>query len=142
MEFRELNPDDYDDMIAVWKKAGLPIKPRGRDSRADIAMQIAFDPEMFLGCFVKGRLAGVIVGSYDSRKGYINRLAVAHEHRRKGIARKLVSMMEKTLKKKGFGIVTSLIEDSTEGSAELFAELGYVKHDDIKYYTKRESDEV
>ena len=142
MEYRTLGPEDHDDIISVWKRAGLPIKPRGRDSKEEMAHQMALDPEMFLGCYVDGRLTGMIMGSYDSRKGYINRLAVVKEHRRKGIARALVAEMEKRLRERGFRIITILVEDRSPESMALFSSLGYYRHEDIHYYSKRESDEV
>ncbi len=142
IEYRTLGPKDYDDIISVWKRGGLPYKPRGRDRREEISQQMELDPDMFLGCFVGGELAGLVIGSYDQRKGWINRLAVLPEHQRKGIARALVKKIEDNLKKKGFRIIATLIESDSPGSMELFTDAGYVKHDDIYYLTKRESDDV
>ncbi len=142
IEYRTLGPEDYDDIISVWKKAGLPHKPRGRDSREEISQQMELDPDMFLGCFVGGELAGLVIGSYDQRKGWINRLAVLPEQRRKGIAKALVEKIEETLRKKGIRIIATLIEDHSPESMEFFLGAGYVKHHDIYYLTKRESDDV
>jgi ribosomal protein S18 acetylase RimI-like enzyme len=101
------------------------------------------DPDMFLGCFVGSELAGLVIGSYDQRKGWINRLAVLPEHRGKGIAKALVEKTEEILKKKGFKIIAILIESDSPESIELFTKAGYVKpYNNIKYLTKRESDEV
>jgi ribosomal protein S18 acetylase RimI-like enzyme len=142
VEFRLLEPDDYDDIIAVWEYSDLPHKPKGRDSREEIARQMTEDPDMFLGCVVDGNLVGVIIGSYDFRKGYINRIAVVPVHRRKGIGGELISRMERTLHNKGFRVITTLVEDSSTGSPELFSKMGYRRHEDIGYYSKRESDEA
>lgn len=133
---------EYEKIIDVWQRAGLSFRPSGRDGREEIGKQMAMDPEMFLGCFVGNELAGVVIGSYDSRKGWINRLAVVPEHRKKGIAKALVRKIEETLKAKGFRIIGVLIERESEESMRLFSKAGYVKHDDIYYYTKREDKEV
>ena len=82
------------------------------------------------------------MGSYDSRKGWLNRLAVVPEHQGKGIARNLIEEMEKRLKAKGFRIIATLIEDGHEASIALFKKADYVVHDDIAYLTKREDSDV
>ena len=141
-DIRVIGPDRYDDIIRIWELAGLPHRPRGRDSRGEMTAQMGLDPEMFLGCFVEGELAGVIIGSYDQRKGWINRLAVAPEFQGKGIAKALVKRIEEVLKGKGFRIIATLVEDESPESMELFTKAGYRKHGDIHYLTKRESEDV
>ena len=141
--FRKLTINDYDQMIDLWKKAGLPYKPKGRDSREAIKRQIEADPELFLGAFHGERLIGTVIGSCDFRmKGWINRLAVDSEYRGKGIAQRLVTEMEQILKSKGVVVIAALIELPNSASISLFKKLGYTVHDNIVYVTKRESYEV
>lgn len=141
--FRNLTIDDYDEIIDLWERAGLPYKPKGRDSREAIEKQMKIDPELFLGAFHKGRLIGIVIGSYDFRmKGWINRLAVDPNYRRRGIAQKLITKMEEILKSKGAAIIATLIELPNPASVNLFKKMGYTIHNDIIYVTKRESNEV
>ena len=142
MKYVTLGPEDYDAIIDVWNRAGLPFRPIGRDSPEEIKRQIKLDPEMFLGAFVNSQMIGMIMGSYDSRKGWLNRLAVIPEHQGKGIARALVQEMEKRLKAKGFRIIATMIEDDHEESMKLFKKAGYIVHDDITYLTKRDDSDV
>ena len=97
---------------------------------------------MFLGAFIDNEMVGFIMGSYDSRKGWLNRLAVLPEHRRKGIGHALVEEMEKRLKAMGIRIIATLIEDGHEHSMTLFKNAGYMVHRDITYLTKREDGDV
>jgi len=76
------------------------------------------------------------------RKGWINRLAVDPDYRRRGIAKTLIAESEKTLRKHGVRIFCAQIEDYNVTSRKLFKECGYVEHRDIIYFSKRESDEV
>ena len=99
-------------------------------------------PEMFLGAFLDDQMVGMIMGSYDSRKGWLNRLAVVPEHQGKRIARNLVEEMEKRLKARGFRIIATLIEEGHDASMFLFKAAGYIVHDDITYLTKREDSDV
>jgi len=141
MEIRSLTDAEYDAVVDLWKRAGLPFKPRGRDSREHLSNELSNNPDLFIGAYEDGQLVGVIVGTDDGRKGWINRLAVIPEHRRKGVARALIESCEEALKKRGRRIICTLVEDNLE-SLELFKKVGYLKHDDIFYLSKREDDDV
>ncbi len=142
MEFRRLVLGDYDEMVGLWCLAGLPFKPRGRDSLESVAVQMGVEPDFFVGAFYGGRLVGVAVLSSDLRRGWINRLAVDPEFRGRGVAKALVHECERVLKMHGLRLFCALIEDSNVASKKLFMSCGYVKHEDIKYFSKRESDDV
>jgi len=142
MEIRRLRFEDYPKLVELWSKAGLPFKPKGRDSPQAIAKQMEENPDFFMGAFENGRLIGAIITSSDGRKGWINRLAVDPEYRRRGVARALIAEAEKALRQKGLKVFCALIEDSNKASKELFKKCGYVEHRDIIYFSKRESHEV
>jgi ribosomal protein S18 acetylase RimI-like enzyme len=134
--------NDYEKMTNLWSRAELPFKPRGRDSKEAISAQIDSDQDFFIGAFEGNNLVGTMILSSDLRRGWMNRLAVDPRFRRLGTAKALIEMAEKTFRKRGLRIFCALIEDSNVVSKELFRECGYVEHDDIKYFSKRESMEV
>lgn len=141
--YKRLTIDDYEDMLKLWERAGLPYRPKGRDSKTMTVKQMKEFPEFFLGAFHDERLVGVVVGSYESRfKGWINRLAVDPEYQRQGIAQRLVKRMEDTLKKHGAKILCALIETPNDKSVSFFHKMGYVTHENILYVSKRESEDV
>jgi ribosomal protein S18 acetylase RimI-like enzyme len=143
IEIRTLTIDYYDAIIELWKQAGLPFKPKGRDSRQQMKRQMKAFPEFFIGAFHYGKLVGVVIGSYDGRmKGWINRLAIDPEYRRKGIAQQLIKAIEGSLGRHGAAIFCALIETSNEESLGLFQKMGYVPHQEIVYTTKRKSKDV
>jgi len=142
MEIRKLTINDYEEITRLWSRAGLPFKPKGRDSKEEIAVQMKASPEFFLGAFEDDSLVGTVVLSCDTRKGWINRLATDPAYRRRGIAKALIAESEKILRKKGFGIFCVLIEDYNVASMELFKKCGYVEHRDIIYFSKRDSTDV
>lgn len=142
MEIRRLAINDYAEMVRLWNKAKLPFKPKGRDTREAIATQMKANPEFFLGAFEDNRLIGTVIISCDLRKGWINRLAVDPDCRRRGLAKALIAKSEKVLRKYGIRIFCVLIEDYNTVSKKLFKECDYVEGRDIIYFSKRDSDEV
>jgi len=141
MHIRELTPAAYETVVEIWTVAGLPYRLRGRDARAYFQSEIGRDTAVFLGAEIDETLVGVVLGTHDGRKGWINRLAVVPDHRKRGIGRALALEVERRLNELGIKIVTCLIESDNEASAEFFQSLGYVGHPDITYYSKRQSSE-
>jgi ribosomal protein S18 acetylase RimI-like enzyme len=142
MQIRNLTIDDYNEIISFWNRAALPYKPRGRDSKSAMEFQMKKNPGFFLGAYDENRLVGTVIASYDYRRGWINRLAVAPKYRRKGVAQELIAAAEEALRKKGARIVCAHVEDYNVASLSLFKKYGYVEHHDVVYVSKRDSDEV
>ena len=138
---RHLTVDDYDAIICLWKEAGLEsVRLQGRDSHDDFAAQLAAGQRV-IGLEDAGQLIGAVLVTHDTRKGWINRLAVHPDHRRKGCATELIAAAERELREMGFRIFAVLIEAENNVSQELFAREGYKTHD-IVYMSKRNSDDV
>ena len=142
MKYRALAIKDYRELIKLWERAKLPIKPRGRDSRAHIAREMRANPGFFIGAFDGRLLAGAVIASHDGRKGWLNRVAVDPDYRGRGIAQALTTAGEKALRRHGIRIFGLLIHTRNEASLSLAKKLGYAVHDDIVYLSKRDSAHV
>jgi ribosomal protein S18 acetylase RimI-like enzyme len=134
---RELRPEDYDALITLWEAAGLPYKPKGRDSREAIEHQLQLPTAIYRVAELDGKIVGSVLGTHDGRKGWINRVAVHPDYRHRGIARRLVEAVEQRCLERGIEIFAALIEDWNDVSMRVFERLGYQKHEDIFYYSKR-----
>jgi ribosomal protein S18 acetylase RimI-like enzyme len=136
--------DDYDDLLSLWRRAGLrSIKPRGRDSCEALARQLATGVMTILGLEMEGRLVAAVVVSHDSRKGWINRLAVDPDFRRRGYGMRLIEASEALLREQGILVTATLTMSENTASLALFQKAGYVEVDSgIHYLTKREGDDV
>jgi len=138
---RRLTVDDYDAILALWQRAGLDtIRPQGRDSREAFADQLARG-QVMLGLEDAGRLVACVVITDDTRKGWINRLAVEPDYRRQGLAARLVAEAERELRARGIQVFAALIENENVASLSLFQREGYKTHD-IYYVSKRDSKDV
>ncbi len=138
---RRLRLADYDAMIEIFDVCGLHPRTRGRDSRRNIARQLRSNRTVYLGAYEGKRLVGTVLGTHDTRKGWINRLAVIPEYRRRGIAAKLVRAAERALRKEGMQVMAALIESENAASRSLFSKLGY-SSSDILYYRWKTREEV
>ena len=142
IETRPIHIDDWTLIVSLWDKAKICYRSAGRDSEESMMRQYEESGDLILGSFHGERLVGVVIGSDDGRKGWINRLAVDPEFLDQGIGAKLILECENALKKKGREVFSSLVGSFDERSIQVFKKCGYVLHDDVKYMSKRENDDV
>lgn len=137
LELCDLGAADYAAILALWDRAGLSVRPDGRDAPEAFARQLAGGRQRVIGLRAGGELVAVAVLTHDGRKGWINRLAVAPEHRRRGLARRLVAEAERWFTEDlGLEIWAALIEGYNHDSQALFAALGF-QRGDVVYVTRR-----
>jgi len=139
MQIRGLRAEDYDALVALWDRAGLSYRPKGRDARERVLREMAGPCSVFLGVEEDGRLVGAVLGTHDGRKGWINRLAVDPDHRRRGVGRALVDAVIERLERRGIEITTCLIESWNRPSMSFFQAIGFSRHDEIVYFSRRRS---
>jgi ribosomal protein S18 acetylase RimI-like enzyme len=136
---RRLTIDDHAAILALWQRAGLhSIRLEGRDSRAEFAKQLA-GGQIAIGLEENGNLIGVVLATNDTRKGWINRLAIDPDYRRQGYGEQLVHAAEEALRKAGMHLIAAFIEEGNAVSLALFEKLGYAVHQNIYYMSKRDS---
>jgi ribosomal protein S18 acetylase RimI-like enzyme len=139
---RRLTAQDYDAVIELWKRSGPPsVRPGGRDSREAFARQLQ-GGQIAIGLEDAGRLIGVVVATHDTRKGWINRLAIDPAYRRRGLGTMLHRAAEQALREAGMQILAVLVEDWNGPSMALLRKEGYRVEKEILYFTKRSSPEA
>lgn len=141
VRIRELRLADYPAIIEVFDLCRLTPRVRGRDSRRNMAKQLRARSNVYLGAFDGPRLVGTVLATHDTRKGWINRLAVLPEYRRRGVALRLVRAAERALRGRGMEIFAALIEEDNVASQTLFRKLGYDPQS-ILYYRRKLRDDV
>ena len=138
---RRLTVEDHAAILGLWRRAGLhSIRPQGRDSRQALAEQLARG-QVVLGLEEDGKLVACVLITDDTRKGWINRLAVDPDHRRRGLAARLIAEAEKELRARGLQVFGALVESENVESLSLFQREGYKTHD-IVYVSKRDGEGV
>ncbi len=142
IKYTSFEISDYNSLVELWQKAGLPVKLNGRDSKLEIEKELKRGIVNILLAKDEDILVGTIMITHDGRKGWLNRLAILPEYRNKGLAKTLVHKAEKHLNSIGIGIFACLIEDYNSVSLEVFQKLGYIDFKGIHYLTKREHPEI
>ncbi len=138
---RRLRLGDYAGVIEVLRVCGLSPRVRGRESRKNFNRQLRSRQTLYLGAFDGPRLVGTVFGTHDTRKGWINRLAVLPECQHRGIATKLVRACERGLRKRGLEMFAALIDTDNHASRSLFTKLGYTSSDTL-YYRRKDREDV
>lgn len=139
---RRLTSDDFDAALALWQRAGLhSIRPEGRDSRWEFERQLKRG-QIAIGLEEDDQLIGVVLATHDTRKGWINRLAIDPDYRRQGYGEQLVQAAEDALHEMGLHLMAAFIEEGNDASLALFEKLGYATHEQIYYLSKRDTADV
>lgn len=125
IRIRRLRPSDFDAMIALFEVSGLQPRTKGRDSRTAIRRQLAAKGNRYFGAFDEDRLVGTLLGTQDTRKVWINRLAVDPEYRRRRVAKRLIRACERAFRAEGLEMFAALIEPENETSKKVFRSAGY-----------------
>jgi ribosomal protein S18 acetylase RimI-like enzyme len=94
-------PEDYPAVIQLWETAGPGIHIGRSDTPDEIQKKLERDPDLFLLAEDAGRIIGSVIGGFDGRRGMVYHLAVAPEHRQRGIGAALMDEVESRLRQKG-----------------------------------------
>ncbi len=140
---KELGVEDYPKIKALWKIAGLPSKPEGRDHPDRIKDQFKSKNTFFIGEIENEELIGVVLVTHDTRKGWINRLAVLPQYQGRGIAQQLIKEAEDRLfQDNSIEVFCTLIFSDNSESTSLFEKVGYEFWNNVRYYSKRKRPEA
>ena len=137
---RELRLDDYDQVLDLWRKAGLEPNLEGKEGLGALERQIQVMGAFMLVAEDGDRLVGVALGSHDGYEGFIDRVAVDPGYRRMGLARKLVGEAERRLRDKGIRKTVVVVEAGNKASISAFKKMGFEIRDRVVYMVKRQVD--
>ncbi len=141
-EIKKLSIENYEDIIRIWAIAGLPFKPKGRDSIELMSKEMQFAGCCYFGLYDEGQFVGTAIANYDGRRGWVNRVAVDPDFRKKGYAGLLIDACQQFLESLGAVVMCALIEDINYPSITTFNKAGFVVEEKFLYFAKRQSDDA
>jgi ribosomal protein S18 acetylase RimI-like enzyme len=125
---------DYDAVVALWRACGLEIGIS--DTRAAIAHRLQRDPDLFVVGEEDGAIAAAVLGCYDGRRGWVNRLAVRADLRGRALGAELLAELERRFRAVGCVKVNLLIEPDDAGVEAFYRKQDYAT-DPLIFMEKR-----
>lgn len=119
---REYRSGDGDGLRVLWNEAGF--RSLGDDD-ASLRPFAQRNPGSFLVASQGAVIVGSAMGGWDGRRGWIYHVATAPEHRRVGLATKLVRQIEGRLAALGCPKVNVIVGDENGEGTAFWDALGY-----------------
>jgi len=130
---RKMTAEDYDAVYGLWKRTeGMGLRAID-DSREGIRFFLQKNPETNFVAILEGKLVGVILGSYDGRRGYVYHTAVEKDLRKKGIGKALVATLLKTYKRLGTTKLGLIVLTNNPEGLKYWEKQGFVLRTDNHY---------
>lgn len=132
IEIAEMTIADYDEVFALWNDAeGLGLHRDDCDSREGIGRYLEHNAGMSFVARHGERLVAAVLCGTDGRRGYLNHLAVAPSHRRRGIGTALVRRCIAVLKQMGISRCNLFVFAANEASVAFWRKLAWRLYDDF-----------
>ena len=129
-------PQDYEQAARLWQSMDRGVRFSRSDVPAEIEKKVARDPDLFLVAEIEGEIIGTVIGGFDGRRGMVYHLAIAHGHRRRGLADLLMAELEKRLVAKGAIRAYLLVHKDNHEARALYEKQNWIHLDDDVIYSK------
>ena len=123
MNIREFKAADSEELIALWQACEL-TRP-WNDPQRDIQRKLDVDDKLFLVGVENNKVVASVMGGYDGHRGWMNYLAVAPEHQRRGLATQLVQCIEEKLLALGCPKLNLQIRTDNIAVQSFYKEIGF-----------------
>lgn len=138
LAIRSFEPRDSDGLVELWRCCGL-ARPTN-DPLKDIARKQKVRGDLFLvGLLDEKVVASVMIG-YEGHRGWINYLAVAPSHQKKGYGRKMMEEAERLLRAEGCPKINLQVRTSNAEVLAFYAGIGFVRDDVVSLGKRLEDD--
>lgn len=126
---------DADAVLGLWDQTGMLAYTA--DAGGDVERVLAHDPSLFLVAEIDGRVVGTLLGTADGRRGWLQRLAVEPDLRRRGVGRLLVHEVERRLAERDIPQINLLAFARNQAAIAFWRALGYVQSSPVVMLSKR-----
>jgi ribosomal protein S18 acetylase RimI-like enzyme len=124
MDIRAYHCADENAVVALWQTCEL-TRP-WNDPHRDIARKLQVRSDLFVVGEVQGQIMASAMFGYEGHRGWVNYLAVAPEHRRRGHARTLMLHGEGLLRACGCPKINLQVRAGNVSALTFYQSLGYL----------------
>ena len=123
MKLRTLNLDDHKKLISFWKENYFVTE---MDNVSHLQLFLEKNPDLSVLIEENGEILGTALGSYDGRRGYIQKVVTSKNHRNHGIGKRVVLDVIKRLKSIGALYIPISVENEL---VSFYEKCGFVRKD-------------
>lgn len=131
---RAARDDDVSAVLELWREADSP--PTVTDSDAAVRAVIERDDEALLIAVAETTVIGTLIATWDGWRGNMYRLAVHPNHRRRGVATRLVNEAEKRLRALGCRRISALVLEGETHAVEFWSRVDYTTRPGMARYKR------
>jgi len=131
IEIRELVPDDYDAVVALWR-ASDGVTMRDVDQREPLSAYLVHHRGLSFVAVENGVIIGSTLCGTDGRRGYLQHVAVAKSHRRRGIASALVERSVNALAERGIDKCHLMVLADNVDAQAFWTRIGWKERSEIR----------
>lgn len=131
---REMTPEDYDSVYALWMSIqGFGIRTMD-DSREGVERFLRRNPTTSVVAEQNGRIVGAILCGHDGRRGCFYHVCVAKEYRHHGAGHLMAQFAMRALRREGINKVNLIAFKSNEIGNAFWSGVGWTQREDLNYY--------
>lgn len=109
MQIRTITFDDYEKLSSFWKTNYFISE---MDNKEHFVLFLEKNPNLSILAEDEGEIVGTALGSYDGRRGYLQKVVTDKNSRNQGIGRQLVEEIIKRLKNAGARYIPISVEEN------------------------------
>ena len=124
-DLRPMTVADLPACLALWDgMPGLSLFPT-TDSLAGLTRYLTRNPGLSVVALFGGKIVGAALAGHDARRGYLHHVAVAEEHRRKGLGRAMVEWCLRALTAEGLGRCLIFVNPGNDEGKGFWRHIGW-----------------
>ncbi|POC54424.1 GNAT family N-acetyltransferase [Vibrio vulnificus] len=134
VKIREMDIEDYDDVIRLWGQTeGMSL--RDVDSKESINNYLIRNPKLSFVAVSANEIVGAVLVGTDGRRGYLQHLAVSSNYRGKNLGRELVSQAISALANVGVPKTHLFVYNENVNAQQFYEKLGWFPRDEVRMYS-------
>ena len=129
-QVRRYRQEDREAVVALWSLV-FTDEPLWNESNQLISRKLTVQPELFFVCEIDNQVVGTTVAGFDGVRGWVHKVAAHPDHRRKGIAARLMNAAETGLSALGCTKLNLQVRTSNSQAVAFYADAGYSEEDRV-----------